>query len=227
MNRRPWSEKEIEYLKANYRNTLSSEIATALNKPLCSVYGKANQLKLEKAQYPFNKGKKAETYMTPEGLARSKQNSFHKGHVPLNKGLKQTEYMSADQIAKTVNTRFTKGHEPKNTLHDGAITYRPDKNGHNYYYIRIAKNKWIMLHVHNWEMAFGKVPAGYIVVFKTGDHKNCNVENLELITRKENMQRNTIHNYPEPVRKAIRLKGKIDKKLKSHEQNRRSEQGVI
>ena len=43
---------------------------------------------------------------------------------------------------------------------------------------------------------------------------NCEVSNLELITRAENMSKNTINRYPEHIKENIRLISKINKTIK-------------
>jgi site-specific recombinase XerD len=68
-----------------------------------------------------------------------------------------------------------------------------------------------------WETIYGKIPDGQIVVFKDGDRANFDIENLELITREENMRRNTIQNYPDDLQKVIRIFHKLSKKVSAHE----------
>jgi hypothetical protein len=41
-----------------------------------------------------------------------------------------------------------------------------------------------------WIKKHGPIPKGIVVRFKDGDHLNCNIENLEMISRKENLLRN-------------------------------------
>jgi hypothetical protein len=153
----------------------------------------------------------------PEIIQQRKLDSrIKKGHVPLNKGKKQSEYMSAEAIARTAATRFKKGQKSHTELYDGAIQIRhdhPDRKGRRYKWIRISKGKWKMLHVYNWEQKLGPVPAGKIVAFKTKDTMNCELDNLELITREENMKRNTIHRYPVPLKKSIRALHKLNKTI--------------
>jgi len=114
-------------------------------------------------------------------------NFFPKGHKPWNAGMK-------GWAAKgTEATRFKKGLRVYNEKHNGAISIRndhKDRNGIAYKFIRIEKGKWKLLHRYNWEKTHGKIPKGFIVAFKTKDTMNCEVENLELITRAENMRRN-------------------------------------
>jgi hypothetical protein len=114
---------------------------------------------------------------------------------------------------KVEHTFFSKGHKPHNTLYDGAIVIRD-----GYYYIRISEGKWIELHRYIWEKEHGKQPKGYNVVFKDNNRKNCVLENLELVSNAELMIRNTIHRYPEEIKKTISAITKLKKTIRKHEE---------
>lgn len=147
------------------------------------------------------------------------------GATPPNKGKKQSEFMSAEAIERSKVGRFQKGHLPHNAVSykDGDIVTRNSHKNRNdppYKWIRISKSNWKMLHVHNWEKVNGPVSKGCIIVFKNKDTMKCEIDNLEMITRKENMQRNSYHNnYPKELASIIQLTGalkrKINRKLKN------------
>jgi hypothetical protein len=117
------------------------------------------------------------------------------GNIPLNKGKKQIEYMSKEAIQRTKATRFQKGQLPSNTKErNGVITVRYDhknRGGKAYKYIRISLGKWMPYHQYRWEKKNGKLPKGMCLWFKDSDPMNCKLSNLELITRGENMRRNS------------------------------------
>lgn len=141
------------------------------------------------------------------------------GAVPVNKGKKQSEFMSPEGIKRTLATRFKKGQRIHNEGKNGDIRVRHNHKNRGdkpYKWIRIRKGKWEMLHVNLWKENHGRIPNGMIVVFKDGDTMNCKLENLELITREENMKRNTIHRYPEELKQVIRLSNKLERKIQSH-----------
>lgn len=122
------------------------------------------------------------------------------------------------ELAKRRNSgQFTKKRLPHNTVLDGCISLRQDKNNHYYYHIRLSLSAWKMLHVYMYELAHGAIPKGYIVVFKDQNTLNCTIENLELITREENMKRNTIHRYPEEIKTTIKMLSTLKKKIRQHE----------
>ena len=137
----------------------------------------------------------------------------------INKGKKISDYLDKEVIEKIQKTTFKKGNLPHNTLSDGAVTLRRDKTGISYYYYRISKAKWMPYHHKLWIDVHGEIPKGYIVVFKDRNTLNCKLENLELITRRENMQRNSIQRYPNEIRQTIKTLTKLKKTINGKEQN--------
>ena len=59
--------------------------------------------------------------------------------------------------------------------------------------------------------------AGHVVAFKNNDRTDIRIENLQLLSKRELMLRNTIHNYPRPVRDAIRLVAKVKRRINAEE----------
>ncbi len=145
---------------------------------------------------------------------RKKQSQFRAGQESWNKGLKQEAYMTPENIEKTKKTRFKKGNQPHNTAKkNGVIRLRKDtKTGISYKYIRVSLGEWELYQRYVWQKANGPIPEGYCIRFKDSDSQNCELENLELISRAENLQLNW-HNYPENLKKAIKLTNKIQKEL--------------
>jgi hypothetical protein len=146
-----------------------------------------------------------------------------------NAGKKMSEYCTAEFIKKFNRTTWRKGNIPHNTYaHDGVITIRKDKRGVPYKHIRISKGVWLPLHQHVWQQHNGAQPKGMCVAFKDRDTMNCNISNLELITRKENMLRNSVQRFPEEIRKTIHTIGILNRKLNRYEkQANRSERSPL
>jgi hypothetical protein len=201
-----WTQSEVDYLMNHFANTRTCVIQKNLARSYSSVAGKAALLGLVKsAEF---KASHASGRML-KGDMRGKETQFKKGTVPANKGKK----MSARQYAIASATMFKPGQDPKNTLHDGAITVRTDKRGVKHQWIRIAKAKWVPLHMHNYQQSFGEIPKGMVVVFKDRNTLNAHPSNLALLSMADNMRRNTIHQYPEDIKKAIRLVGKLKRTI--------------
>lgn len=195
----PYTEEKLKYLIENYSDTKNVDLAKKLGVSESSVNAKAFKLKL----------RKSEDFKERHRL----KGKFKKGHVPSNKGKKQTEYMSAESIEKTKATRFKKGGISANRYEDFTEVIREDKNGKPYIMIRTpSKGKLSYKHIYIWEKENGKVPKGHCLWFIDGNTMNCKLENLELITRAENLKRN-VHNRPKEFNRAIKLKNKILKQI--------------
>jgi hypothetical protein len=139
---------------------------------------------------------------------------FKKGHTPYNKNKKIEDWMSAEGIEKCKVNRFKKGHVPHNTLYDGAIVERSLPDGTTYKFVRISKKNWKLLHQQIWIKANGPIPEHHVVAFKDGDTMNTDLDNLELISRIENVFRNSRYNYPREIIPSMVLMNKLEKQLK-------------
>jgi hypothetical protein len=136
---------------------------------------------------------------------------FKTGHMPHNKGKK----MDAELYTKCAPTMFKPGQKPANTKGDNAISIRVDTSGKAYQYYKIADSQWVLYHRYIWEQANGPIPAKHIVRFIDGNTMNVELSNLECIPMSENANRNTIHRFPDDLKKLIRLKAKLNKTIKN------------
>jgi hypothetical protein len=164
---------EDKYLQDNYLKIPAKTMSTILGR---SESGARQRLKLLGLNVP------------PEIAKKFQENSrFKKGQTPPNKGKKITEWMSPDKIQCIQQTQFKKGDEPHNIKFDGAE--RISKDG--YIEIRISKANWVHKHRFEWEKVNGIIPKGLILVCKTDNKLNSHPDNWELISREENMNRNS------------------------------------
>lgn len=192
----PYCELECKFLARFYPDVSNEFIAEQLGRSYRSVTAQAFDMGLKKSkEYLYNCAMKT---------------AFTKGHVPANKGTKG--FMKAN------SGTFKKGSVPASTKFDNCITIRHEKE-RPYQYIRLSKAKWLPLHIKLWTDKYGPVLKGNIVVFKDKDSMNCKIENLEMITRQENAERNRLSQHPYELRETIkmlnRLKRKIHEKHKS------------
>lgn len=128
---------------------------------------------------------------------------FKKGLIPWNKGMKG--YLPG---GRNHETRFIKGSIPKNHRPVGSIR----TNVHGYLEIKIEEgiHKWRLLHREIWKQHHGSYPPkGSAIVFKDGNKENCQIDNMQLLTRKQLMQRNIVHNLPETIKNVIALKTRL------------------
>ena len=120
---------------------------------------------------------------------------FAKQHVPWNKG---------------VNTNI----KPTNIESVGTKKV----NSYGFVLIKVLatgiwERDWQLLHKYLWRKKWGLVPANHVVLFKDGNKSNVTIENLELISRKEIMNRNTSANLPEDLRSTVHAKGILTRKI--------------
>jgi len=197
-----WTEKEIKFITDNYSDMNTADIATILKRPLSGVYGKAYTMGLKKSREYLIKMAEREAKKLSE-LGKNYQ--FKKGNVPYNYGQK----MSTILYEKCQKTMFKKGRKPHNTRQQGEESKSTD----GYTYVKIADNDWRLKHRVIWEKINGPIPDDHIIVFKDNNLTNFDINNLQLITKADNMLRNTIHQYPQPIQDIIKLNNKLKKKI--------------
>ena len=202
----------IKKLKKRYPNEDTKELADELGLPIDRIYYIANKYGIKKSQeYLDNWRLSGRGRMIEHGKAHR----FTKGHKSWNKDKSPKDYMPTESYEKIAKTQFKKGGNPPNTKYDGAITLRHDKSGQNYYYIRLAKAKWIPLHVKIYQDAYGPIPKKHIIVFKDRNTLNVTLENLECITRIQHMHRNSLHRLTPEIKQTIRVLTKLKKTIKN------------
>lgn len=202
-----WSQEDVSLLTELYPNTLTADIAKKLGKGIYVVRNKAHNLGLIKSkEFRSMTGKKASN--NPKTIATR----FSKGHVSENKGKKQTEYMSAEAIEKTKSTRFQNGIIPHNTKEIGYERI----NDEGYIYIKTElRERGKLKHRVVWEQHNGKIPKGFNIQFKDGNRQNCNIDNLYIISRSEQLKtENSMYaKYPKEIQLAIKAKGALNRQI--------------
>lgn len=132
---------------------------------------------------------------------RSNRNTqFKPGHKSWNKGSKG--------LTGANKTSFKKGNRPKNWKPVGH--QRITKDG----YIEIKTqepNRFELKHRVVWIECNGPLPDGMILTFIDGDKTNCLIENLEMVSRQEQVRRNKmkISSYPPELQKTVKLIAKV------------------
>lgn len=215
--KRLWSEADDALLRQRYPHEPTQALAVALRRSVRSVYARAALLGLAKS---------AEYLASPAaGRTNGRQGigtRFPKGNVPANKGLRRPGWAPG----RMRETQFRKGERRGVAvkLWKPIGTERINKDG---YLERKINNdlplqrRWRAVHLIVWEAANGPVPRGHAVVFKNGDKTDIRLDNLELVTRRELMARNTVHNYPKELASAIQLLGALNRQINkgdSHEE---------
>jgi hypothetical protein len=192
-----------DIIRQRYPFEPTKKIADDLGLSESSVYNRAFAMGIKKDPVYLR------STQFPPGYLGGKVTQFKKGHTPANKGQK----MSTDVYQKVAHTMFKKGSKPMNTQPIGTIHQRSDKSGKMYLYIKLADSNWQLLNRYTWEQYHGPIPKGLIVAYKDGNYLNNDIDNLMLLTKKENMARNTIQRLPKELQQVMRLKCKLINKI--------------
>jgi hypothetical protein len=195
-----------DIIRERYPFEPTKKIADDLGLSESSVYNRAFAMGIKKDP------KYLRSTQYPPGYLGGKATQFQKGHAPANKGQK----MSKEVYQKVARTMFKKGSKPMNTQPIGTIHQRRDTGGKMYQYIKLADCNWQLLNRYTWEMHNGPIPKGMVVVYKDGNYLNNDINNLLMITKKENMARNTIQRLPKELQQVMRLKCKLIKKINNN-----------
>ena len=127
-----------------------------------------------------------------------KETRYQSGHTTWNKGVKG--YIGPNK------TSFKKGNKPHNTKDVGST--RIDGKD-MFLLVKVADRKWIRKEILIWEKVHGKIPKGYVVRVIDPTKNKYDINNLMLISKKDNMKLNTVHRFPEELKKTIRALTKL------------------
>lgn len=184
-----------------YPNNYTKDIAKQLKVSETTVYNIAFVNKIKKSE----EFRKQELQKQAERLKIvGLKSRIKKGNIPLNKGLK----MDAKTYEKVKRTFFKVGHKPHNDKWDGYERI----NVEGYTEVRV-NGKFILKNRLIYQQHYGNLDKNQIVIFKDGNKQNFNIENLQVISRAENVARNSIHRYPEELKSLMRLNAKLKRKI--------------
>ena len=218
--RKFWTADEDALMRRLYPDTPTAKLAEQLGRPLASTYQRAATLGL----------KKSEAYLASPAAGRTTGRHgmgtrFAKGQAPANKGLRRPGWGPGRMKSTQFKPGVRLGVAAKNWQPIGSI--RSDPEGYQRIKVRDAVKGehygfgnvrvWPLLQRHVWEQAHGSIPAGHAVTFRDGNKANCDLGNLELVSRADLMKRNTIHNYPKPIAQAIQLLGALKRQIRKRE----------
>lgn len=183
-------------------------IARDLRRTVSAIYQRSKLLGLSKS----------EAYLASPAACRLRRGDnvgaafrFKKGHAPANKGLRRPGW-SAGRMKET---QFKKG-EPRNWMPIGSTRLI---DGYTYRKVSDVRNvphtvNWKPEHILIWTPEHGPLPAGHALAFKNGDRTDIRLDNLECISRRTLMARNTVHTLPKALAETIQLLGALNRKLR-------------
>lgn len=204
VKRRYWTPEEEARLREVYATTQIADLCAMFDRSDRCIYNKSVAMGLKKSP-DLIRAQAMERLTGPKSVA----NRFQKGHATWNKG---THFVAGGRSAET---RFQPGHKPLNTWKPIG-SERIDRDGYTYRKVSdtgVKKTDWKMVHVILWEEHNGPVLAGCAVVFKDGDKKHVEIDNLECITRAELMRRNTVHRLPKEIAELCQLRGALNRQI--------------
>lgn len=188
-----WTQKEYDILLKLYPDCKTETLALILNRKASLISQKASLLGIQKSE-GFRKSPISGRLMKGSEIGAATR--FTNQTPGWNKGLKQVDYMSAENIEKTAKTRFKKGQDPHNTVPIGFE--RITKDGYIEIKVRHLKNgdannkNFELKHRLLWVENHGPIPSGMVVSIKGTDKINFSIDDLELITMKQNLLQNTM-----------------------------------
>lgn len=206
--KRLWSKQDDALMRKRYPHEPTPVIARDLRRTVFAVYGRAEVLGL----------KKSAAYLASPHACRLRRGDhvgaafrFKKGQVPANKGLRRPGWGPG----RMKETQFKKGHRQRwmpvgsTRLVDG------------YVYVKVADVpnvphtvNWLPLHVIEWERVNGPMAPSHVLAFKNGDRTDIRLDNLECISRRALMARNSLHNLPTPLAETIQLLGALTRQIR-------------
>ena len=203
--RRLWTKDEDDLLRRRYPNESTDSIAADMGRSTSSIYARVASLGLHKSDsYAAQQAERNSSRLVQLGM----QHQFQAGLVPWNAGRR---FVSG---GRSIETSFKPGQKPHTWRPIG--TERLTKEGYLERKVRdtcVTKNDYKPVHHIVWEEAGREIPPGHVLAFKDGNKRNFALENLELLTRKQLMARNTIHNYGPEVAQLAQLRGAIKRQI--------------
>jgi hypothetical protein len=203
-----WIPADIDQLRALYPHRPTRELAVLFGRSPRAVYEKAHQVGLRKTREFFASDAAARLNGTG-GL----HTRFKPGQQLWNSGLKGWQ-----SGGRSAETRFKPGNKPhtwrpighERITDEGYLQRKLTDTGH-------TRRDYVNVHWLLWIEHHGPIPPGMLIVFKDRNPRNIVIDNLECISRSENMRRNTLHRLPKEVAQAIQLVGAINRKLNRHQ----------
>lgn len=209
MRGKVWTEEQDAVLREMYAEHFAGEIAAIVGRSKSAVYGRAQKLGLRSSADKIRRSGLV-NIDHPNKVAHQ----FRKGHVPPNKGKK----VSPELYAKMKPTMFKKGRPSLNHREVGSERV----NIYGYIEVKVAEpNRWMLKHRIVWEQANGPIPPGHNVQFRNGNALDCRLENLYMISKREQfMTQNSIYaRYPKELQYVMKLKGALNRQIRRREKD--------
>lgn len=178
MGKIKYSKEVVDYIIENHKGKTLVELANMVNKKFNMNINNKNLGNL-KNRLRVRKGIILEPAVN--------DGRYRIGQVPANKGKKWDEYLTKEQQERCRITCYKKGNIPANhrkigeerTTTDGYIEVKV-KDG-------CLNDNWELKHRYIYKQHYGKIPAGYNVIFLDGNKQNTDISNLKLVSKYDDL----------------------------------------
>lgn len=200
--RKRWTPAEDAIVREHYPHRCTRDVVALLpGRTYTSVSNRAKTLGVGKSEAFM---RSLGSGRLNEGSTRGARHRFTKGHATWNKGHSYTAG------GRSALTRFAKGMRPHNAVDVG--TRLRDSEG--YWKEKVGEpRRWQYCHRAAWEAVHGPVPRGMALLFRDGNKDHYQIENLQLVPRRDLMARNSVHNLPKPLVELVQLRGAVVRKI--------------
>ena len=211
--RSAWTDAETEQLRQLYPDTPTPEIARLMGRSTASVYSRAGLLGLGKSDAYFQS---AHSGRLGAFCGRGSEYQFKPGGTPWNAGMKGYYPGGPEGLKHWFKRGELHGAAKKNFRPVGTV--RVGKGGVIEVKVCCKPGSkksvaWRPVHVEMWIAANGPLPPDHICILRDGDHTNLVMENIECISRQENMRRNSVHRLPKELAECAQLRGALRRRI--------------
>lgn len=201
----PWTRLEDEILRDLYPSNTAEDVARVIGRSTRAVWRRAGLLGLKKSREWIAETARERNSRPGHG---GQAHRFVTGLVPWNKG----KPFAAG--GRSVETQFKPGSRPRNwqpvgherITKEGYLQRKMADTG-------VTRRDYVNVHWLVWRAAGRDIPPGHAIVFRDGNTRNFDLDNLELITRAELMRRNSYHNYGVEIARVVQLRGAITRQI--------------
>lgn len=216
MKRRHWTAEDEQLLRELYPDTRTADLAQRFGRALRAIYTKAKDMGLRKSP----------EYLASPAACRLRRGDdvgaatrFSPGQQAWNKGKEYKAARHPNCVAHQFKPGQLSGRAAQLVLPVG--TYRISSDGYLERKVGTTpgspSRRWKGVHRLLWEEAHGPVPEGYLVVFKPGMRttvlQEITLDRLELLTRRENLERNSVHKYGPELARISQLRGALTRQI--------------